>query len=214
YSALKMDGKPLYEYAREGKPLPRPIEARDAEVSQLELLDWLEPRSSENPNGHTFTWPGRKLAEMDKQRLRDIKSIIVQAEANRPPGEGVPATASLLQDLAQESEEIDTTNAGEIQPPAFVLKMTVSSGTYVRSIVHDLGLALGSAAHVVTLTRTRQGDFSLGESDTQGDCIPWSVFEQAIKDQTAGVRGSSLDAISDEAKRADWENIILDNWHE
>jgi tRNA pseudouridine55 synthase len=39
--------------------------------------------------------------------------------------------------------------------------MTVSSGTYVRSIVHDIGLALGCGAHVVTLTRTRQGQFTL-----------------------------------------------------
>lgn len=39
--------------------------------------------------------------------------------------------------------------------------MTVSSGTYIRSIVHDIGLALGSAAHVVKLTRTRQGEFVL-----------------------------------------------------
>jgi tRNA pseudouridine55 synthase len=39
--------------------------------------------------------------------------------------------------------------------------MTVSSGTYVRSIVHDIGLALGCGAHVVKLTRTRQGEFVL-----------------------------------------------------
>ena len=43
--------------------------------------------------------------------------------------------------------------------------MVVSSGTYVRSIVHDLGLALGSAAHVVKLTRTRQGAFVLNPDD-------------------------------------------------
>lgn len=39
--------------------------------------------------------------------------------------------------------------------------MTVSSGTYVRSIIHDIGIALGSSAHVVKLTRTRQGIFTL-----------------------------------------------------
>ena len=39
--------------------------------------------------------------------------------------------------------------------------MTVSSGTYVRSIIHDIALALGSVAHVVVLSRTRQGDFTL-----------------------------------------------------
>lgn len=41
------------------------------------------------------------------------------------------------------------------------LSMKVSSGTYVRSIVHDLGLALESTAHVVRLQRTRQGHFDL-----------------------------------------------------
>lgn len=39
--------------------------------------------------------------------------------------------------------------------------MTVSSGTYVRTIIHDIGVALGSSAHVVKLTRTRQGEFAL-----------------------------------------------------
>lgn len=39
--------------------------------------------------------------------------------------------------------------------------MTVSSGTYVRSIIHDIAAALGSVAHVVLLSRTRQGEFTL-----------------------------------------------------
>lgn len=47
------------------------------------------------------------------------------------------------------------------RPPIFEIELTVSSGTYIRSIVHDIGLALGSAAHVVKLTRTRQGEFVL-----------------------------------------------------
>ena len=38
----------------------------------------------------------------------------------------------------------------------FELEMTDSSGTYV---VRDLAIAVGSAAHVVPLTRTRQGPF-------------------------------------------------------
>lgn len=42
FSALKMDGKPLYEYAREGKEIPRNIEKRDTEVLKLELVEWME----------------------------------------------------------------------------------------------------------------------------------------------------------------------------
>jgi len=42
YSALKMNGKPLYEYAREGRQIPREIEKRPVEVQELELLEWME----------------------------------------------------------------------------------------------------------------------------------------------------------------------------
>jgi len=42
FSALKMNGKPLYEYAREGKEIPREIERREVEVLNLELVEWME----------------------------------------------------------------------------------------------------------------------------------------------------------------------------
>jgi tRNA pseudouridine55 synthase len=38
---------------------------------------------------------------------------------------------------------------------------TVSAGGYVRSLVHDLGLALGCGAHLTELRRTRAGEFTL-----------------------------------------------------
>ena len=68
-------------------------------------------------------------------------------------------------------------------PVACLLSMKVSGGTYVRSIVHDLGHAVGSAAHVVTLTRSRQGRFALepsGENDV--GCVSWDVFAKAVND--------------------------------
>ncbi|KAI5292599.1 hypothetical protein KEM52_006228 [Ascosphaera acerosa] len=46
-------------------------------------------------------------------------------------------------------------------PPAVKITLTVSSGFYVRSFAHDLGLALGSNALMSELVRARQGDFSL-----------------------------------------------------
>ena len=36
-----------------------------------------------------------------------------------------------------------------------------SKGTYIRSLVHDLGLALGSAAHMTSLRRTAIGEYSV-----------------------------------------------------
>jgi len=85
--------------------------------------------------------------------------MVNQAQASSS-GEHTVDTAASIPDM--EAPEIpETSPATGLRPPAFKVRMTVSSGTYVRSIVHDIGLALGCGAHVVTLTRTRQGEFTL-----------------------------------------------------
>ena len=38
-------------------------------------------------------------------------------------------------------------------------KVVCSKGTYIRSLAHDFGKALGSGAHLSALRRTRIGDF-------------------------------------------------------
>ncbi len=42
----------------------------------------------------------------------------------------------------------------------------VSSGTYIRSLAHEIGQALGLGAHLSALTRTRVGEFRLDQSVT------------------------------------------------
>jgi tRNA pseudouridine55 synthase len=43
---------------------------------------------------------------------------------------------------------------------------TVASGTYMRSVAHDLGRELGCGAHLVSLRRTCAGDFALADAHT------------------------------------------------
>jgi tRNA pseudouridine55 synthase len=45
-------------------------------------------------------------------------------------------------------------------------KSWVSSGTYLRSLAHDLGKELGCGAHLAELTRTAVREFTLDEADT------------------------------------------------
>jgi len=54
--------------------------------------------------------------------------------------------------------------------------LSCSSGTYVRSIAHELGERLGVGAHLSSLRRTRIGDFVLE------DAIPLAIFESAEED--------------------------------
>ncbi len=48
----------------------------------------------------------------------------------------------------------------------FLLEMTCSRGTYVRTVCHDLGHALGTCGHMGALLRTRSGPFSTARSFT------------------------------------------------
>lgn len=51
-------------------------------------------------------------------------------------------------------------------------QMTVGSGTYVRALVRDWAESLGHAAHLVALTRTAVGAFTLAESVSLEDVAP------------------------------------------
>ncbi|EKM82618.1 hypothetical protein AGABI1DRAFT_111213 [Agaricus bisporus var. burnettii JB137-S8] len=174
FSALKMDGKPLYEYARKGISLPRPIEPRKVTVHSLELVNW-------RGVNHNFSWPQDSLTVDEKQAMETaLKSVESEVSLK---------------------DEVENPPEGE-NALAFVLKMRVSGGTYVRSIVHDLAHCLNSAGHVVTLTRSRQGKFVMGETTDEGDisCVPWEVFQKALE----GEKDSDANGL------VEWERQVLD----
>jgi tRNA pseudouridine55 synthase len=52
------------------------------------------------------------------------------------------------------------------------LRVDCSAGFYVRSLANDLGIRLGTGAHLVGLRRTRSGDFTLR------DCVALDVLER------------------------------------
>ncbi|XOZ35197.1 tRNA pseudouridine(55) synthase TruB [Halomonadaceae bacterium KBTZ08] len=88
YSALKYQGRPLYEYAREGQTVPR--EARAIRIKELTVL------------------------RLDGDEL--------------------------------------------------ALRVRCSKGTYIRTLVDDIGEALGCGAHVAELRREEAGPFDLGQA--------------------------------------------------
>jgi tRNA pseudouridine55 synthase len=55
-----------------------------------------------------------------------------------------------------------TIGDGETIPTTFRLHIACGGGTYIRSIIHDIGEALASCAYMSELTRTRQGPFVVG----------------------------------------------------
>lgn len=191
YSALKMNGKPLYEYAREGKELPREIQKRAVEVMELEMLQFM-------PGGtHDYKLPtqeagsaevevAERLWKLEKEQETVSKgSTTTPAVRKRKLEDGQAESVAKSQETKNRaSESADNKNAelseeplnseigaesqiedvAEVGPPAARLRMTVTTGFYVRSLCHDLGEAVGSQAIMADLVRTRQGQFELGKN--------------------------------------------------
>jgi tRNA pseudouridine55 synthase len=59
--------------------------------------------------------------------------------------------------------ELDVLSFSE-KPPEAVLDVRCSAGTYVRTLVHDIGASLGCGAHLRSLRRTEAGGFHEAET--------------------------------------------------
>ena len=59
-------------------------------------------------------------------------------------------------------------------PPFVEFKAVCSSGTYIRSLAHDLGLRIGCGAHLHSLRRTSVGPYTIG------DAVSLAGIEEAL----------------------------------
>ena len=62
----------------------------------------------------------------------------------------------------------------------FSFRVKVSKGTYIRSLIRDIGVKLGCFACMKELTRTKQGKFSIYESYTLNDIRMPSLYFSLI----------------------------------
>ena len=93
--------------------------------------------------------PAYSALKSNGQKLYDL---VLQGK--EVPEKRRPVTISDLTLLKQEGEG------------RFLLEMTCSRGTYVRTVCHDLGHALGTCGHMGALLRTRSGPFSVERAFT------------------------------------------------
>jgi tRNA pseudouridine55 synthase len=68
----------------------------------------------------------------------------------------------------------------KIDLPNIEFRVLCSTGTYIRSLVHDFGQALGVGAYMSGLRRTKIGTFNVE------DAMQWEDLEQEIKDLLEG----------------------------
>ncbi|KAK5098267.1 pseudouridine synthase pus4 [Lithohypha guttulata] len=189
YSALKINGIKAYDYARSGKELPRELAARDMKVSECVLLDWYEAGQ------HDFRWPAEEAPQAEKDVLSKLtnktkgtsgqesdveplhKNVGGEKENSNADHQAQRAVLDTPRDAdnthahaRKEKASMHThtiTGLSELpaNAPAARIKLTVSSGFYVRSFAHDLGIACGSYGTMAELARTRQGAYTAVQSE-------------------------------------------------
>jgi tRNA pseudouridine55 synthase len=75
--------------------------------------------------------------------------------------------------------------------PEATLDIRCSAGTYIRTLVHDLGLALGCGAHLRALRRTEAGGHGLGDTITL-DAVNANTL-RPVADAVAGLSRVEVD---------------------
>ena len=68
---------------------------------------------------------------------------------------------------------IDRLELVAVNGPEITLDVACSKGTYIRSLAHDIGQALGCGAYLSGLRRTRSGDFDIADARTPAQWSEW-----------------------------------------
>lgn len=222
YSALKINGMKAYEYARSGKELPKELAARSVTISEIKLEKWYDS------GAHNYRWPAEEAPQEEKALFQKLiksaddtedagskavippKSISLDDEGSFAPVSEAPElsrspkspvrvnTLSKDETAALHTHAISGLSEEPADAPAARVELTVSSGFYVRSFAHDLGLACSSYGTMAELARTRQGDYTTEEAASE-DLI--SAIDYAEIRQSEEVWGPKI-------------TKVLENWME
>lgn len=188
YSALKLNGKPLYEYAREGISLPKAIKARDIQVELFEVHDDFGPNEKYGAIKVEPDAEGNTVYGMlsNNPTLNDLDLFFSEEYVANPDYSDEDKNAHILPKL------LDASAPPQQDLPVFHATAAVGSGTYIRSLISDLGRAVGSSAFMVELIRVKQSDWELGKnvfkmSDFERDERVWGPVLKRVFDVGSGI---------------------------
>lgn len=117
--------------------------------------------------------------ELIEEQLKQFTGNIMQVppihSAIKQKGKPVYLLARKGKDVVLEPRPIVISEfeITKIELPLLEFRVVCSTGTYIRSLAHDVGQALGCGAYLSKLCRTRIGEFTLKESRSLTDTLAW-----------------------------------------
>jgi tRNA pseudouridine55 synthase len=114
------------------------------------------------------------ISHITPAQVLDITSQFIGHIKQLPPMySAIKVNGKRLYELARKGKEVElkpravyvsSFELTKIDLPNIEFKVVCSKGTYIRSLAHDLGKALGVGAYLTSLRRTRIGDFSVNDA--------------------------------------------------
>ena len=118
----------------------------------------------------------RDFSHISKEQMQKVLPSFMGTIQQRPPVyAAIKKEGTSLYDLARRGEEVVPeprtikVSAFEITAialPEVEFRLACSTGTYVRSIAHDFGAALGCGAYLSSLCRTRIGEYRVEDAQS------------------------------------------------
>ena len=159
FSAKSVDGKRVYEIARQlykaGKPVDSDIlRASRITIFDLALLSYCDAEAGELPSANSCH---------PRQCKRGDREAVGSSEVRQLANGSSPADAG--KDLPQgASGRINVASTEGHTLIRTQIRVSCSKGTYIRALARDLGEALGSGAFLHSLRRTKTGSFRVEEA--------------------------------------------------
>lgn len=156
--------------------------------------------------------------EVEEEAVRRAMVPLTGQIDQRPPAySAVRVGGERLYRAARRGEEVEaplrrvrveTFELLRFDPPDVDIRVVCSAGTYVRSLVADLGEALGCGAHLIRLVRTRIGPYRLAEA------VPPERVEAPLPIARAVIHLPRVDLDAEEARAAGHGRPLGPSGHE
>ncbi|WP_321495369.1 tRNA pseudouridine(55) synthase TruB [uncultured Desulfobacter sp.] len=146
----------------------------------------------------TYTAPPGILAALNSEQVQGVVAGFWGAQEQIPPAySALKHNGQPLYKLARQGQMIEKPprpieitaiamenyRMDEHGHPVFDMPVTCSGGTYIRSLAHDIGAALGCGAHLSALQRTMAGQFKIEHAvdlDLLGEMSPKDIESRFI----------------------------------
>lgn len=192
YSAIRVDGKRLYEIARKdaksNEETEVEIPTRQVVIHNLHVGNSLDDDiiKSGVVNGRRY----REVAEEKKKELKAAAETKGEEEANSDAEKEEPQTGKGKKGRRNNNKKDKKSNLftdatipmisstdNKFDLPQFTLSISCGGGTYIRSLVRDIGYECGSVATMTGLVRTKQGPFLLSDALSREDWNADTIYK-------------------------------------